>query len=324
MRRPLALRPLAGRLSPAGEGVAARALALAPRPSPGAVAGLLVLLLAATGGWLWLRDSSLVAVRRVQISGLTGPQAGRIRSALEVAARNMSTLHVSVAALRDAASPFPIVRDLRVSARPPHGLRILIEEQEPVAAVSLEGRTVAVAPDGALLRDTVGAERLPLLALAAPPGAERITTPSVRREIALLAAAPAALRARIGRVTLSGAHGMVALVRAGPALYFGGAGRLPAKWAAAAAVLADRTSAGARYVDVRIPERPAAGGVPAPPPSGGAASRATGGAGGTTGPSPGGPGSSAVVPSAPSAPGGATATPAPSGPATSPTIHPRP
>ena len=32
------------------------------------------------GGWLWVRDSSLVAVRQVQITGVSGPDAGRIRS----------------------------------------------------------------------------------------------------------------------------------------------------------------------------------------------------------------------------------------------------
>lgn len=270
MRRLLARaasRPLAGRFPTGGEGVAGRRLGLALRPSPLLIAGLLVVLLVATGGWLWLRDSSLVAVRKVEVTGLTGPQAGRLRAALEGAARNMTTLHVSVGALRDAASPFPIVKDLRVSARPPHALRIVVEEQDPVAAVLMDGHPVAVAPDGSLLRDTGDAGRLALLPLDVPPGGERVTTAIARREIGLLLAAPAVLRAQIARVTLSGAHGMVALVRGGPALYFGGPSRLVAKWAAVAAVLADRTSAGARYVDVRVPERPAAGGVPASPPT---------------------------------------------------------
>ena len=39
-----------------------------------------------------------------------------------------------------------------------------------------------------------------------------------------------------------------------------------AKWAAAARVLADRSSSGATYVDLRLPERPAAGGLVAPAP----------------------------------------------------------
>jgi cell division protein FtsQ len=47
----------------------------------------------------------------------------------------------------------------------------------------------------------------------------------------------------------------------GPKLYFGGAARLEAKWGAAAQVLAHRSSRGASYVDLRIPERPVAGGL---------------------------------------------------------------
>ncbi len=267
MRRLLTLaasRPLAGRLPAPGGGLAVRRLALALRPSPPVLAGILVVLLAATGGWMWLRDSSLVAVRKVEVTGLTGPQAGRIRAALEGAARNMTTLHVSLGALRDAASPFPIVKDLRVSARPPHALRILVEERDPVAAVLVDGRPVAVASDGSLLRDSGNATRLALLPpLDVPPAGDRVTAALARRELGLLAGAPPVLRGQIARVTLSRAHGLVALVRGGPALYFGGPSRLVAKWAAVAAVLADRTSAGARYLDVRVPERPAAGGVPA-------------------------------------------------------------
>ncbi len=42
-------------------------------------------------------------------------------------------------------------------------------------------------------------------------------------------------------------------------IYFGDASRAHAKWMAAARVLADPSSQGAWYVDVRLPERPAAG-----------------------------------------------------------------
>ena len=75
----------------------------------------------------------------------------------------------------------------------------------------------------------------------------------------LLGAAPAPLRRRVARV-FRGRHGYSATVHDGPKVYFGGSGRLRAKWAAAAQVLSSQTSEGASYVDVRIPERPVAGG----------------------------------------------------------------
>jgi len=59
------------------------------------------------GAWFWLRDSSLVAVDRVSVSGQSGPDAGPIRSALISAARNMTTLDVRIDQLRAAVYPFP-------------------------------------------------------------------------------------------------------------------------------------------------------------------------------------------------------------------------
>jgi cell division protein FtsQ len=58
-----------------------------------------------------------------------------------------------------------------------------------------------------------------------------------------------------------GPHGLAATLQNGPKLYFGGTERYDAKWGAAAAVLAHRTSKGASYLDLRVPERPVAGGL---------------------------------------------------------------
>jgi cell division protein FtsQ len=82
----------------------------------GAAAALALL----AGGWLWVRDSPLVAVTKVTITGVSGPQAPSIRSALTLAARNMTTLDVHENALRMAVAPYPVVDDLRVSTHFPH------------------------------------------------------------------------------------------------------------------------------------------------------------------------------------------------------------
>src|SRR6202011_3374333 len=44
------------------------------------------------GGWSWLRNSSLVSVRHVHVTGVQGPDAQAIEAALSAAARHMSTL----------------------------------------------------------------------------------------------------------------------------------------------------------------------------------------------------------------------------------------
>lgn len=212
----------------------------------------------ALGGWLWLRDSSLVAVTRVTVTGQSGPEAGAIRSALVGAARGMTTLDVSMSTLRTAVTPFPVVADLRVSTQFPHGMRIRVIERPPVAVVSVAGRSIAVASDGTLLHQMPVTSSLPVIPLAVPPGGPRLIDPALEA-VRLLAAAPQELLAKVALLTTVPPHGLTAQIRGGPAVYFGDASSARAKWAAAAAVLADAGSAGAAYIDVTDPVRPAAG-----------------------------------------------------------------
>ena len=216
------------------------------------------------GGWTLFKDSSLVAVQRVSVTGQSGPNAGAISSALTSAARGMTTLDVSPARLRTAVSSYPEVKELRVSAQFPHGLRIQVIEQLAVAAVQIGGRRVAVAGDGTLLHAAASAS-LPLIPLAVPPGGPRLTERAGVAAVAALAAAPYQLLARISQVTTTSDHGLVAQIRGGPAIYLGDPSQLRAKWISASEVLADSGSAGALYIDVTDPSRPAAGAGTGPP-----------------------------------------------------------
>jgi cell division protein FtsQ len=231
------------------------------RPSLPVLAILVVVLIALGGAWLWVRDSSLVSVRRVSVTGVSGPDSSRIRSALIRAARNMTTLHVRMAQLHSAVRPFPVVKNLRVDTQFPHGLRIVVVEQVPVAAVTVDGRPIAVAADGTLLHDVPPAPNLAAVPLRVPPGGSRVTEGDALGAVRLLAAAPEAFQTRVSKVSTVPPHGLVAELRNGPSVYFGDSGRLAAKWAAASAVLADGSSAGAVYIDVTDPQRPAAAGV---------------------------------------------------------------
>jgi len=66
---------------------------------------------------------------------------------------------------------------------------------------------------------------------------------------------------RLEQVEREAERGLVVSVKDGPELIFGSTDRLTAKWAAAVRVLADPDAAGAEYLDLRLPERPAAGGL---------------------------------------------------------------
>jgi cell division protein FtsQ len=104
-------------------------------------------------------------------------------------------------------------------------------------------------------------------------------------------------------------HGYVARLANGPEVWLGAAARLDAKWAAAAAVLAQESSQGANYIDVRIPERPVAGGVAVPADSQAAPEA----------PAPGAiPGSPAAIPAAPPAAAAAGQPPTATTPAQTP------
>src|SRR4051812_35196824 len=87
-----------------------------PRPPLRATAAFLCVLGVLGALWLWLRDSPLVAVEDVTVTGLSGPDAGRVREALSDAARDMTTLHVREGELRTAVDPYPGVLDVRAAS----------------------------------------------------------------------------------------------------------------------------------------------------------------------------------------------------------------
>jgi cell division protein FtsQ len=229
-----------------------------PRTILAAVAALVLLL----AGWFWLRDSSLVAVRTVEITGIEGSQGARVRAALEEAARSMTTLHVRQGALDTAAEPFSLVKRIEVTTDFPHTMRIHVVTNVAVGAVVVDGGRIAVTSDGTLLRDVTAAPKLPEIPLRSAPVGDRLSETSGLAAVAALGAAPSALRERVEAVQMTADRGLTLQVAHGPLLVFGSGERLEAKWAAAAAVLADPDAAGASVITVSAPERPAVSGLP--------------------------------------------------------------
>jgi cell division protein FtsQ len=233
------------------------------------------------GGWVWLRHSSLVSVEHVRVTGVEGMpngQGARVEAALREAGRGMSTLDVSTARLQAAVAAFPIVRSVRAQASFPHGLRIEVAEQPPVAALALAGTSTAVAADGVVLGAAYLSSGLPVVSdggAARGSGATQspsmeagghVTDEPLLQELSVLGAVPGPLAKLIERAYI-GPEGLTVALKGGVLAYFG-SGELPhAKWISLVRVLADPSSAGAIYVDVRLPERPAAGFAPGTKPT---------------------------------------------------------
>lgn len=223
------------------------------------LAGFLLAVAGLTLGWLWFRDSSFAVVERVTITGSGSSEQAQVRAALETTATGMSTLRIDERALEDVVEPFSSVAGLRIRPDFPHDLRIEVIEHEPVATVKTGGSSVP-ATGGGLLLDGVRAGDLPTVTTRAPLDGRHVSDERTLAALRVAAAAPPDLRARAARL-FYGAGGVTLDLRGGPDLIFGSAGEARSKWLAAARVLADESSAGATYLDLRVPRVVAAGGV---------------------------------------------------------------
>lgn len=211
------------------------------------------------GGFMLFRDSSLVAVQQVRISGVGGAQSAAVSEALETAAKRMSTMDYSVGELRAAVARYPVVRSLTASTSFPHRMTIVVSEQPPVAVLSAGGTRAAVAADGVVLGAPPASTALPTLGASVLPAVgAHVSGGRLRSYLTVLGAAPTPLLGLVSGL-YTGQQGLTLKMTNGLLVYFGDASRPHAKWDALVTVLIAQGTQGASYVDVRMPERPAAG-----------------------------------------------------------------
>lgn len=246
-RRRLAL-PAALRRRPSLPGGRPAAIAAA------CLAGLALLFL------LLLIYSPIAHPRTTVVDGVTGPSEARITRLLEEAAATQSTFAVDEKALMRAVAAYPEVAGVSIHADPPFRLEIRALMRPPVARIDIAGRIFVVAGDGTILQRAAEAD-VPKLDLSI--GNVTVRDGHVvggRAALSILAAAPEPLLA-IARTTRKTHAGIEIEMARGPRLIFGTAEHAADKWAAAAAVIADGSAQGATYIDLRVPARPAVGGL---------------------------------------------------------------
>lgn len=289
--------------------------------------GLIALIAAAALAILyygWFRDSSLVKVDEVTVTGLTGPDADRVRERLKQAALQQTTLHVSEDELRRAVEAEPSILRLQATPDFPHELRIDVTENHPVAAIVMPGSgKVPIAGNGTLMPGGKTAAPVPEIRIpgAARTGrngtaAARLTDDRAQPLLRVAATAPPALLRRATAIERRRGEGIVVVLKTGPRVMFGDATQLAAKWRAAAGVLASTSAQGAAYVDVRLPQRPVAGGLKAQTPAGGIAAAPTGPTPDPAAATPSTPAGGSPQAAPPTDPGVPATTPTPAAPTT--------
>lgn len=234
-------------------------LALAP-------AALIAAVVAALFGLAYLaaRETSLFALREVEVRGAGASVAREVRKAL-APFQGTSLVSLSADEAVAAVERVPAVRSAEVDRHFPHGLRVDVVLERPVAVVrqGTEGAWLVASSGRVLGRvDPAARGRLPRIWLpvdeASPVVGRRLAASQGAAAVRAVAAVPKRFPARV--VGARGTADDVTLVLAGKTeLRLGELRNVQDKLAAAAAVLRrlDRERADPlTYLDVTVPTRP--------------------------------------------------------------------
>jgi len=203
----------------------------------------------------WFRDSSMVAIEKVNVTGAA--VAPGVEERLTSAATGLSTLHLDRGAIEDAVADDPSVVALKIDTDFPHGITIDVQSRTPAGWLGADGGTL-LAADGTVLASGVDRpDGLPEVAGGELDGerASGVELAAAR----VLGAVPKPLQAQVEKAEVDKGHGVVAVLSGGIELRFGSPANADQKWRAAASVLADPKLTSATYIDLSSPSRPVVG-----------------------------------------------------------------
>ena len=219
-------------------------------------AGLVV---AAALLYVGARETSVFAVRDVEIRGASPELAGEVRDALGPL-RGTSLLALGGNDVSRRLATLPGVESATYDRAFPHTLTVLVVPEQPVAVLRRGAGSWLVSARGLILRSVPhgGLAALPRIWLAAgddlPPGATLAPDSGARAAGALAVAAREGFRGRIQSVTAAGAA-LSFKLRSGLELRLGTADDLALKFAIAARIV-PLAGPDASYLDVSVPSRP--------------------------------------------------------------------
>ena len=225
----------------------------------GVVVGVLSL------GYLAARSTSIFALQSVAVSGARGAAEAEVRAALRPL-DGESLVTVDTDTVERQLSALPSVRAAQVDRAFPHGLRVVVIPERPVAVLRSGRAAWVLAGSGRVIRNTDANtnRRLPRIWLAAgavfEPGAT-LAIPTASKALRAIASLPARFPVQVRTARATGDSVVLAL-SIGMEVRLGSADDLDAKLAAAGAVLRGLSvseRAEFDYLDVSLPERPVAG-----------------------------------------------------------------
>ncbi|HTU15172.1 MAG TPA: FtsQ-type POTRA domain-containing protein [Solirubrobacterales bacterium] len=223
------------------------------------LAGGLIAAVAIFAGYTyWLRDSSLVGIKNLEVLGVSAhtEEGGQIVDAVEVATGEMTTLHVKPELLEEELSRFPRVESATIKADFPNSATVTVTERGNGSIFDTGSEKLLIATDGTVLGTAgAGTESLPKIGVGDPPAGPALEGRTLVQAL-VLGAAPSELRPFTEESDFS-KDGVEVTMSNGLVLLFGDASKADQKWKAAASVIADPELTDASYVDLSVPRRPA-------------------------------------------------------------------
>jgi cell division protein FtsQ len=256
---------------------ASSARAARPRRGRGATARWLVVAavlgLVAAGGYAALRASPVFAVRQVSVIGAKPKVATQVAAAARQLVAGKSLLAVDPGLLARQLAGLPAVRSVTVLRRFPHGLRIRVQAEVPVAVVSTGSGRFVLAASGRVLgpvdRTSASLPELGQITGAVPRPGGTATGSGLADQLAVAAALHGTRVTAIG-ISADG----IAAIEGKTTLRLGDVTNLTEKLRLARAVLRASRAGGApapSYVDVSVPDHPVARSAGGDPTTGGSA-----------------------------------------------------
>lgn len=240
---------------PASRGVASsagrfreRAIARRRRPWRRLVALLLVAVVVGVPAWA-LGWSDLLAVRDVQVVGVTGPEETEVRALVEIP-DGTPLVRVDTAAVEARIRTRVTVAEVSVSRAWPRTLKVEVVPRTPAIVVKDPRGRLEVVDAGGVAFGSIS--RAPAgVPVVTATGEKGMTQDALRAALALLDALPRDLARKVSAVTVSSAN-LVSFTLSGRTVVWGGAEEPARKIAILRALM--RTPA--KVVDVSAPDTP--------------------------------------------------------------------